>query len=156
MGKGRGGCCCGDEDGGGGIPNENVPLFVSHLILIVLSTAAWVLCAPIIHDGWPTHIHAWIVFELSLAVVTTAFGILAAIIDSRDATFYERKPETFLVVDVALFVMNVAVSVTGAVYWRHGTEQSHVLFNCVVVLSWLTLLFLGVAGAQDYVKTGSD
>ena len=133
-----------------------MPLFVSHLILIVLSSAAWVLCAPIIHDGWPTHIHAWIVFELSLAVVQTAFGILAAIVDSRDATFYERKAETFLLVDVALFVMNVAVSVTGAVYWRRGTEESHILFDCVVILSWLTLAVLGLAGAQDYAKTGSD
>ena len=155
MGKGRGGCCCCDDEGGG-IPNDNVPLFVSHLILIVLSSAAWVLCAPIIHDGWPTHIHAWIVFELSLAVVQTAFGILGAVVDSRDATFYERKPETFLLVDVVLFVMNVAVSVTGAVYWRRGSEESHVLFDCVVVLSWLTLVVLGLAGAQDYAKTGSD
>ena len=155
MGKGRGGCCCCDDEGGG-IPNDNVPLFVSHLILIVLSSAAWVLCAPIIHDGWPTHIHAWIVFELSLAVVQTAFGILGAVVDSRDATFYERKPETFLLVDVVLFVMNVAVSVTGAVYWRRGSEESHVLFDCVVVLSWLTLAVLGLAGAQDYAKTGSD
>ena len=120
---------CGEN----GIPNENVPIFVSHLILIVLSSAAWILCAPIINDGWPTHIHAWIIFELSLAVVESAFGIWAAIIDARDTTFYERKSETFLLIDIVLFVMNVAVSVTGAVYWRHGSEEDHILFDLSLI-----------------------
>ena len=44
--------CC--EDGCRGIPNDNVPLFVSHLILVTLSTASWILCAAVLKDDWPT------------------------------------------------------------------------------------------------------
>ena len=139
-----------------GIPNENVPIFVSHLILIVLSAAAWVLCIPILHDDWPTHIHAWVVFELGLAVLESAFGIWGAIIDARDSTFYERRTETFLLLDIVLLVMNLATSVTGAVYWRHGSDESKILFDCVVILSWIALGVLAVTTAQDKVKSGSD
>ena len=52
--------CC--EDGCRGIPNDNVPLFVSHLILVTLSTASWILCAAVLKDDWPTHVESWLVF----------------------------------------------------------------------------------------------
>lgn len=174
-----------------------MPLFVSHLILLLISTAAWVLCIPratgarrnrrrlrvahrratrppaaraslarappnrpplrrILHDDWPTHIHAWVVFELGLAVLESAFGIWGAIIDARDSTFYERRTETFLLLDIVLLVMNLATSVTGAVYWRHGSDESKILFDCVVILSWIALGVLAVTTAQDKVKSGSD
>ena len=174
---------------------------MSHLILLLISTAAWVLCIPratgarrnrdpparrasprasprdprarrarfarprasdppsprrILHDDWPTHIHAWVVFELGLAVLESAFGIWGAIIDARDSTFYERRTETFLLLDIVLLVMNLATSVTGAVYWRHGSDESKILFDCVVILSWIALGVLAVTTAQDKVKSGSD
>ena len=174
---------------------------MSHLILVLISTAAWVLCIPratgarrnrrpfagrasrahrratrapaaraslarapptrpplrrILHDDWPTHIHAWVVFELGLAVLESAFGIWGAIIDARDSTFYERRTETFLLLDIVLLVMNLATSVTGAVYWRHGSDESKILFDCVVILSWIALGVLAVTTAQDKVKSGSD
>ena len=110
----------------------------------------------ILHDDWPTHIHAWVVFELGLAVLESAFGIWGAIIDARDSTFYERRTETFLLLDIVLLVMNLATSVTGAVYWRHGSDESKILFDCVVILSWIALGVLAVTTAQDKVKSGSD
>ena len=110
----------------------------------------------ILHDDWPTHIHAWVVFELGLAVLESAFGIWGAIIDARDSTFYERRTETFLLLDIVLLVMNLATSVTGAVYWRHGSDESKILFDCVVILSWIALGVLAVTTAQDKVKAGSD
>jgi hypothetical protein len=52
--------------------------------------------------------------------------------------------------------MNLATSVTGAVYWRHGSDESKILFDCVVILSWIALGVLAVTTAQDKVKSGSD
>ena len=52
--------------------------------------------------------------------------------------------------------MNVATAVTGAVYWRHGSEEDKILFDCVVVLSWVILAALVAMTAQDHVKNSSD
>jgi len=133
-----------------------VPLFVSHLILILLSATAWILCASLLDADFPTHISAWVYFELGLSVAESAFGVWAAIIDSRDTTFYERSAHSFLVVDGVLLVVQSAVSVTGAVYWRQGSAEKKVVFDCVVILSWLIFVTLGMMSAQDKVKLGND
>mmetsp|Transcript_6113 Transcript_6113/g.19953 ORF Transcript_6113/g.19953 Transcript_6113/m.19953 type:complete len:142 (+) Transcript_6113:108-533(+) len=139
-----------------GIPSENMPNFVSHVILILLSTATWVLCASIFDASFPTHIEAWIVVELIVAALETLYGIWASVIDSRDTTFYERKSESFFLVDVGLLVVNVAMAVTGAVYWRSGDQDRHLIFDSVVVLVWLTLLVLMLITAQDRLKMNSS
>lgn len=140
-----------------GIPeNENLPIFVCHIILAVVSTGIWILCAALIEEKFPTHLHAWIIFELSLAVAQTLYGIWASIIDSRDSTFYERKSETFFFTDMLLLVMNVATAVTGAVYWRNGDSEKHLIFDTAVVLTWITLVTLTVVLFQDRAKMSSS
>ena len=74
------GCCK-------GIPNDNVPLFVTHLILTLLATTGWILCAAIIHEDWATHLQAWVVFVLGLTVAQTLYGIWASIVDARGGVF---------------------------------------------------------------------
>uniref|UniRef100_A0A7S3NP54 Uncharacterized protein n=1 Tax=Aureoumbra lagunensis TaxID=44058 RepID=A0A7S3NP54_9STRA len=138
------------------IPVENTPNFICHILLIVLSVGAWVLCAPIFEASFPNHIAAWIVVEAILAGLQTLYGIWSAVIDSRDTTFYERKSETFFLVDIILTVSNVATAVTGAVYWRNGEKERQLLFDTVVVLSWCTLLVLIIIMVQDRLKMSSN
>ncbi|KAJ1453671.1 hypothetical protein M885DRAFT_523933 [Pelagophyceae sp. CCMP2097] len=138
-----------------GIPDANIPMFILHLILAVLATAIWVLCSPIVDGGFPTHIQAWIVFELALSLAQTIYGALAAAIDARDTSFYERRAETFLIVDVVLMMMNVGTAVTGAIYWRNGSEDRQLIFDVVVILSWATLVTLAFIGFQDRAQTVS-
>ena len=134
-----------------GIPeNEDLPIFVCHIILAVVSTGIWILCAALIEEKFPTHLHAWIIFELSLAVAQTLYG------DSRDSTFYERKSESFFFTDMLLLVMNVATAVTGAVYWRNGDSEKHIIFDTAVVLTWITLVTLTVVLFQDRAKMSSS
>ena len=135
-----------------GIPSENVPAFISHLILIALTTATWILCAPIFDSSFPAHIQAWIIVETIFAAFETLYGIWAAIIDSRDTTFYERKTETFFLVDVVLVVVNVVMAVTGAVYWRNGDRDRQLIFDSIVVLVWLTLLTVALITGQDRIN----
>mmetsp|Transcript_19937 Transcript_19937/g.61440 ORF Transcript_19937/g.61440 Transcript_19937/m.61440 type:complete len:148 (+) Transcript_19937:464-907(+) len=143
------GCCK-------GIPNDNVPLFVTHLILTLLATTGWILCAAIIHEDWATHLQAWVVFVLGLTVAQTLYGIWASIVDARDPTFYERSTSAFLVADGVFIALNVATAVTGAVYWRQGGDAAEEIFDSIVVVSWLVLGVLGVIAAQDKVKLGGD
>ena len=105
--------CC--EDGCRGIPNDNVPLFVSHLILVTLSTASWILCAAVLKDDWPTHVESWLVFDLALAAAETLYGAWACVVDARDTTFFERATRSFLVADGVFATMQLAVAVTGGV-----------------------------------------
>ena len=104
--------CC--EDGCRGIPNDNVPLFVSHLILVTLATASWILCAAVLKDDWPTHVESWLVFDLALAAAETLYGAWACVVDARDTTFFERATRSFLVADGVFATMQLAVAVTGA------------------------------------------
>ena len=117
--------CC--EDGCRGIPNDNVPLFVSHLILVTLSTASWILCAAVLKEDWPTHVESWLVFDLALAAAETLYGAWACVVDARDTTFFERATRSFLVADGVFATMQLAVAVTGAapcgnqaVSWVHS------------------------------------
>jgi len=142
------GCCA--------IPTENVPLFVAHLILALLATTCWILCAAILHAGWASHLQAWVAFQLALAVVDTWFGVWGAVVDARDATFYERSTKTFLAVDGMLIAAHVGTAVTGAVYWRAGrgggADSDDEVFDSAVVVSWLVLGVLAVIAAQDRLK----
>mmetsp|Transcript_12452 Transcript_12452/g.50089 ORF Transcript_12452/g.50089 Transcript_12452/m.50089 type:complete len:141 (+) Transcript_12452:106-528(+) len=139
-----------------GIPDENVPMFVAHLVLGIFATAVWVLCIPIFDASFPSHIHAWIVTELCLAALETLYAVWASIVDARDPTFYERKSETFFVVDIVFIIMNTATAVTGAAYWRNGERERQLIFDAVVILSWLTLLTVVLITGQDKVKMSSS
>lgn len=138
------------------IPDENVPNFIVHLILLVISSAIVVLTAPLTQASFPVHLEAWIVAELVVAALETLYALWATIIDSRDSTFYERKSETFLIVDLLLIVMNVATGVTGATYWRNGDDQRHKIFDAVVILAWVALLTLCFVTFQDKAKMASS
>ena len=145
--------CC--EDGCRGIPNDNVPLFVSHLILVTLATASWILCAAVLKDDWPTHVESWLVFNLALATAETLYGAWACVVDARDTTFFERSTRSFLIADGVFATMQLAVAVTGAAYWRGGGSSSDEVFDCAVVLAWFALAALAVMAWQDKVK-GDD
>ena len=113
--------CC--EDGCRGIPNDNVPLFVSHLILVTLATASWILCAAVLKDDWPTHVESWLVFDLALAAAETLYGAWACVVDARDTTFFERATRSFLVADGVFATMQLAVAVTGSgAAWKSSGE----------------------------------
>ena len=145
--------CC--EDGCRGIPNDNVPLFVSHLILVTLSTASWILCAAVLTDDWPPHVESWLVFDLALAAAETLYGAWACVVDARDTTFFERATRSFLVADGVFATMQLAVAVTGAAYWRGGGARADEGFDCAVVLAWCALAARAVMAWQDKVK-GDD
>ncbi|KAJ8608484.1 hypothetical protein CTAYLR_005715 [Chrysophaeum taylorii] len=138
-----------------GIPDDNKPIFTSHIVLLVLSTLTWIMCAVLLEEKFPNHIHAWIVFQLCLGCAETAYALWAAIWDTRDTTFFERKSETFLLVDLIFIVMNVATSVTGAVYWRNGDAERQMTFDTAVIFAWLTLVVLILIFFQDRVKMQS-
>ncbi|CAH0365210.1 unnamed protein product [Pelagomonas calceolata] len=147
--------CC--EDGCRGIPNDNVPLFVSHLILVTLSTASWILCAAVLKDDWPTHVESWLVFDLALAAAETLYGAWACVVDARDTTFFERATRSFLVADGVFATMQLAVAFyfhAGAAYWRGGGSSADEVFDCAVVLAWFALAALAVMAWQDKVKGG--
>ena len=165
--------CC--EDGCRGIPNDNVPLFVSHLILVTLATASWILCAAVLKDDWPTHVESWLVFNLALAAAETLYGAWACVVDARDTTFFERSTRSFLIADGVFATMQLAVAVTGAAYWRGGGSSSDEVFDCAVVLAWFALacvalarldleyalvcvvaVVLGTANAIGYTKCSKD
>ena len=73
--------------------------------------------------------------------------------DPQDSRYQATPPRRLRGV---LLVVQSAVSVTGAVYWRQGSAEKKVVFDCVVILSWLIFVTLGVMTAQDKVKLGND
>lgn len=133
-----------------------VPLFISHLALLVLSFGTVVLTAAITGADFPTYIVAWIWVELVMGVAQTLYAVWAIVVDTRDTTFYERKTETFFIVDCLLFVMNIATAVTGAVYWRNGEKDRQLIYDASVVLVWFTLVTLALLAGQDRAKMNSS
>ena len=142
--------CC--EDGCRGIPNDNVPLFVSHLILVTLATASWILCAAVLKDDWPTHVESWLVFNLALAAAETLYGAWACVVDARDTTFFERSTRSFLIADGVFATMQLAVAVTGAAYWRGGGSSAGYVTLPVARASSRAAYMLRSASSQSFAR----